>query len=177
MNLTGDPVTAAQGLLGRLLVSEVGGRRTVLVIDEVEAYGGGDDPASHAHRGPTPRNRVMFGAPGHLYVYRSYGIHWCANVVCGPAGTAGAVLLRGGIPTDGIAAMIRRRGRSDHLADGPGKLCQALGITGDLDGTSIVAGPVRVVGEPRPGIVEATPRIGISRATERPWRFVWTATD
>jgi DNA-3-methyladenine glycosylase len=173
--LRGDPVTAARALLGRLLVSTIEGVTTAVRIDEVEAYGGDDDPASHAHRGPTPRNRTMFGPPGTLYVYRSYGVHWCANIVVGPEGVPGAVLLRGGVPERGTDVMSSRRGRADHLTDGPGKLCCALGITGALDGSSVTSGPVRVVGAALPGVVRQTTRIGISRAVERPWRFVWEA--
>lgn len=173
--LRGDPETAARALLGRLLVSTIDGVTTAVRINEVEAYGGEDDPASHAHRGPTPRNRTIFGPPGRLYVYRSYGMHWCANIVVGPEGIPGAVLLRGGLPERGIDVMASRRGRADHLADGPGKLCRALEITGELDGSNIVSGPVRVVGAALAGTVLQTPRIGISRAVERPWRFVWEA--
>jgi len=169
----GDPVTAAHALLGRVLVSRVAGVTTAVRISEVEAYGAEEDPASHAHRGPTPRNATMFGPPGRLYVYRSYGIHWCANVVCRPEGTAGAVLLRGGIPIEGIAAMEGRRGRPDHLSDGPGKLCQALGITGANDGTDLASGPILLEGIAAAGSVTATRRIGVSRAQDRLWRFVW----
>ncbi|HEX9977498.1 MAG TPA: DNA-3-methyladenine glycosylase [Acidimicrobiia bacterium] len=169
--LGGPVVAAARGLLGRLLVSEIGAVRTAVILTEVEAYGGGDDPASHAHGGPTPRNQAMFGPPGTLYVYRSYGVHWCANVVCGPAGIASAVLLRGGLVAEGAAAIRRRRGRTDHLCDGPGKLTQALGITGALDGSSLLAGLVRVEGAPIPGRVRSTPRVGITRAAGRRWRF------
>ena len=172
--LRGDPVAAARALLGRLVVSTVGGVTVSIRLTEVEAYGGADDPASHAFGGITGRNGAMYGPPGHLYVYRSYGVHWCANVVCGPAGTAGAVLLRGGIPEEGAGTMARRRGRADHLADGPGRLCQALEITGSLDGLDLRRGPVRISGSAKPGMVRATPRIGISKAAERPWRWVWT---
>lgn len=170
--LCGDPVTAAQALLGRLLVSTINGERVAVRITEVEAYGGADDPASHAFRGETPLNRTMFGPPGHLYVYRSYGMHWCANVVTGPRDTASAVLLRGGIPVDGTTTMIQRRGRATHITDGPGKLCQALGITGAHNGHDISKGEIRIEGKPMKGTVLATPRIGISRATDREWRFV-----
>lgn len=171
--LRGDPVSAAQALLGRLLVSTIGGSRVAVRLSEVEAYGGADDPASHAFSGETTRNRTMFGPPGRLYVYRSYGLHWCANVVCGPAGVASAVLLRGGIPVQGMAVMRGRRGRADHLADGPGKLCEALGITGGENGVDLTGGRVRLEGRAAPGAIVVTPRIGISRAVERPWRFIW----
>ena len=171
--LCGDPLEAAHSLLGRLLVSNVGGTRVAVRICEVEAYKGADDPASHAYRGMTARNRAMFGPPGRWYVYRSHGLHWCANVVCGPVGTPWAVLVRGGVPVSGIEGMIRRRGRSDHLSDGPGKLCAALGITGAHDGTDAFSGEVRIEGRAMPGEIVATPRIGISRARERLWRLVW----
>jgi DNA-3-methyladenine glycosylase len=174
--LRGDPLGAARALLGRLLVSTIGGREVAVRLSEVEAYGGADDPASHAFSGETARNRTMFGPPGRLYVYRSYGLHWCANVVCGAVGTPGAVLLRGGIPERGIHEIALRRGREDHLADGPGKLCTALGITGVQDGLDLARGPLRLVGPPAAGEVVAGPRIGISRARELPWRLVWTAS-
>jgi DNA-3-methyladenine glycosylase len=155
------------------LRTEFGGRATEILLTEVEAYGGSDDAASHAYRGPTGRNGSMFGPPGTLYVYRSYGVHWCANVATGPEGTGRAVLLRGGVPLEGESVMQQRRNRLDQLTDGPGKLAQALGIDGSHDGTSVVDGPVRLL--PRtgdaPGIV-ATPRVGITKAKERPWRFV-----
>lgn len=170
--LGSDVLTVAPGLLGRRLVSTIGGVTTAVVIDEVEAYDAGNDPASHAYRGETPRNRSMFGPNGTLYVYRSYGIHWCMNVTCGPEGWASAVLLRGGRPVEGVETMVARRGREDHLTDGPGKLCQALAVTGDHDGTSVFEGPVRVEGEPEDGVTVATPRIGISKAVDYPWRFV-----
>jgi DNA-3-methyladenine glycosylase len=155
------------------LRTEIAGRVTEVMLTEVEAYGGSDDAASHAYRGETARNRSMFASPGTLYVYRSYGVHWCANIAAGLAGTGRAVLLRGGRPLEGEAIMQQRRGRLDQLVDGPGKLCQALGIDGSHDGTSVLNGPVRLL--PReidqPSIV-ATPRIGISKAKDRLWRFV-----
>jgi DNA-3-methyladenine glycosylase len=171
--LQGPVLEAARALLGRRLRSEVGGETTEVILTEVEAYDGADDPASHAFGGVTPRNRTMFGPAGHLYVYRSYGIHWCMNVVAGREGRASAVLLRGGRPARGVAVMMRRRGREDHLTDGPGKLCAALGVTGDHDGVSLRSGPLRLLdGPPADGEITATPRIGISKATERPWRLV-----
>jgi DNA-3-methyladenine glycosylase len=171
--LGGPVVPASQGLLGRRLESRTGGQVVAVVITEVEAYGGPDDPASHAHRGLTARNRSMFGPPGTLYVYRSYGIHWCMNVVTGPEGMASAVLLRGGEPVEGEATMLDRRGRSDILAQGPGRLTQALGVSGDLDGSSVFDGPMSIGGVAQPDLTwTATPRIGISRGTDRPWRFV-----
>ena len=169
-----DVLAVAEGLLGWTLVSNVGGLETAVIITETEAYAGSDDPASHAYRGMTKQNAVMFGPAGRLYVYRSYGIHWCMNVVVGEEGLAHAVLLRGGEPARGQPTMVRRRGRDSNLTDGPGKLCQALGVTGAHDGADLRRGPVRL--EPGPGVagraVERTPRIGISKATDRLWRFV-----
>ena len=172
--LIGDVLAVAPRLLGCRLATAFDGDPTEIVITEVEAYGGVGDPASHAYRGRTPRNAPMYDEAGTLYVYRSYGMHWCANVVTGPKGEASAVLIRGGHPVVGIERMRDRRGRIDHLTDGPGKVCAALGITEDDDGSSLIDGPVRLIpGDPL-GIftVETTPRIGISRAVDRPWRFV-----
>lgn len=172
--LDSDVESVARGLLGCRLVTEFDGRRTEIAITEVEAYGGADDPASHAYGGRTARNASMFEPRGTLYVYRSYGMHWCANVVTGPEAEPSAVLIRAGIPIDGIETMKHRRGRIRNLTDGPGKLCSALGVTGDHDGTSVVDGPVRLIVGSLSGTVgiEAGPRVGISRAVDRPWRFV-----
>jgi DNA-3-methyladenine glycosylase len=170
-----EPVwEVAPRLLGADVRTCIAGRLTAVMLTEVEAYAGLDDPASHAYRGETKRNRSMFGEAGTLYVYRSYGIHWCMNIVIGEAGTPHAILLRGGRPRVGIDTMRERRGRSDHLADGPGKLCQALAVDGDADGSAVFDGPVVVTrGELPPDVtVEATPRVGISRAVEVPWRWV-----
>ncbi|NOY54832.1 MAG: DNA-3-methyladenine glycosylase [Actinobacteria bacterium] len=163
----------AKRLLGARLRTEFDGLATEVMLTEVEAYGGTDDPASHAFGGVGERNRAMFGPAGTLYVYRSYGVHWCANVVTGPVGVGEAILLRAGVPTEGEETMQRRRGRADHLCDGPGKLCQALGITGSQDGTSLFEGPVRLrlPAAPPSQTVLATGRVGISKAKERPWRF------
>ncbi len=164
---------AARTLLGMRLRSEVDGRPTEVQLTEVEAYAGDDDPASHAYRGKTARNGAMFGQPGTAYVYKSYGIHWMLNVSVTAEGTGDAVLLRGGIPLLGGDVMSRRRGRRDALANGPGKLAQALGVTGDHDGITLTGGQLELLpGEPMPGTIIATPRIGISKATERLWRFV-----
>lgn len=169
-----DPLEIAPRLLNKVLV--VGGRSLRLV--EVEAYRGTDDPASHAHRGPTPRTEVMFGPPGHLYVYLSYGIHWCTNIVCGPDGVAGAVLLRAGIPLTGIEAqrLARPAARRDvDLANGPGKLTQALGIDDRHGGIDLCHpdSPVVLVddGTPPPDRPDVGPRVGISAAIDLPWRF------
>ncbi len=150
-----------------LLVDGAGGR-----IVEVEAYDA-DDPAGHGYRGPTARNRAMFGPPGHAYVYRSYGVHWCLNLVCGPEGSAEAVLVRALEPTHGLDTMRARRGLDAVrlLCSGPGRLCQALGVTGEHDGRPVDRPPfeLRAGGADEP--VARGPRIGITRAAERPWRY------
>jgi DNA-3-methyladenine glycosylase len=142
------------------------------VIVETEAYAP-DDPASHSYGGRTRRNTVMFGQPGHLYVYRSYGIHWCANVVCGAEGVGAAVLLRALEPTHGLDTMRRRRGLDDPelLAAGPGRLTHALGLTGENDGDDLTAPPYVLVAPDGPVDVVTSSRVGISRAVERPWRY------
>jgi DNA-3-methyladenine glycosylase len=172
--LAGDVFSVAEDILGWTLLSSIDGETTAVTITETEAYAGSDDPASHAYGGKTPRNAIMFGRPGLLYVYRSYGIHWCMNVVVGAEGVAHAVLLRGGEVTVGRDLVVRRRGRPAPLTDGPGKLCQGLGVTGDMDGVDLRDGPIRL--SPGPGLgagtVVRTPRIGISKATGRLWRFV-----
>lgn len=169
--LEGDAPEVAPLLLGAVLTSQIGGILTSVRIVEVEAYRH-DDPASHSFSGPTARNATMFGPPGRLYVYRSYGIHWCANVVTGVAGVGAGVLLRGGIPIEGMDVMVQRRGRASQLTNGPGKLAQALGITREHDGTDLSNGLVRL--EPAGGSVpfRVTPRIGITKAVDAPWRFV-----
>jgi DNA-3-methyladenine glycosylase len=150
-----------------LLVGGVGGR-----IVEVEAYHH-EDPAAHGYRGRTERNATMFGPPGHAYVYRSYGIHWCVNFVCEEVGSASAVLIRALEPTHGVEVMRERRGLDDAraLCSGPGKLCQALGITREHDGLPLDRAPFELqerIDEPE--IVQG-PRIGISRAVDLPWRY------
>lgn len=172
--LNSAPEEAAPRLLGADLVSSVGGSEVRVRINEVEAYKGADDPASHAYRGETSRNASMFRKPGTLYVYRSYGIHDCANTAAGPEGVGWGILIRGGEVVDGEGLAAMRRGRRIELANGPGKLCQALGITIDLNGTDLLdrSSIVRLEeGEP-PEMIMATPRIGISRAIDLPWRFV-----
>lgn len=151
-----------------LLFNGVGGR-----LVEVEAYHQ-SEPAAHSFRGPTARNSVMFGPPGYAYVYRSYGIHWCLNFVCEPAGAAGAVLIRAIEPTAGLAAMRRRRGLSDErlLCSGPGRLCEALGISGRHNGLSLTSPPFEIfAGDGRVTEVVAGPRIGITKAVDLPWRY------
>ena len=150
-----------------LLVDGIGGR-----IVEVEAYDG-EDPASHGYRGPTARNRAMFGPPGHAYVYRSYGIHWCLNLVCSEEGRPEAVLVRALEPLTGLDRMRERRGVDDErlLCSGPGRLCQSLGVTGEHDGLALDRPPFEVrAAEEAPAVARA-PRVGITRAAELPWRY------
>ena len=168
-------IVAAE-LLGTVLVSTVGGEITKARIVETEAYLGYDDPASHGylHR-RNARNAALFGPPGSWYVYLSYGMHWCANLVCQKVGLASAVLLRALEPMEGLDIMRHRRGRvlDRDLCSGPGKLCQALGIRRELDGTRMSRSPVIV----RPADrwedtpVAVTPRIGITKAADWPLRF------
>jgi len=163
-----DVCEVARALVGcTFLVGGVGG-----VIVETEAYRF-DDPASHAFGGRTPRNATMFVPSGHLYVYRSYGIHWCANVVCGAEGVASAVLLRALQPTAGVEEMRSRRGLDDTrlLAAGPGRLTQALGLSGENDGDDVGALPYELTMPPHAPEVVASTRVGITRATEQPWRY------
>lgn len=162
---------AAPRLLGAVLAhGDVAVRLT-----EVEAYAGADDPGSHAFRGETPRTRTMFGPAGGLYVYFVYGMHFCANVVCGPSGTASAVLLRAGEVVSGADVATRRRGGAPprDLARGPARLCRALGISGEHDGTDLLTGPVRLeLAEPVPASQVVTgPRVGLRQAADRPWRW------
>jgi DNA-3-methyladenine glycosylase len=168
-------VEAARALLGCVLLSTIGGARTAGVIVETEAYGGPDDPASHAStaRGPTRRNRVMFGPPGRAYVYRSYGMHWCMNVVTGSEGTAQAVLIRGLEPIEGEAAMALRRSGAAPLAAGPGRLCAALAITDGLYGHDLREPPLQLLrGWSVPSTsIEVSARIGIAAARDWPHRF------
>ena len=158
----------APDLIGAtLLFDGVGGR-----IVELEAYHH-TEPAAHSFRGPTPRNAVMFGPAGYVYVYRSYGIHWCLNFVCEPKGSASAVLIRAIEPTVGLKVMRRRRGLTDErlLCAGPGRVCEALGITVVQNGMALDAPPFELFA--RAGTVEVVtgPRIGITKAAELPWRY------
>lgn len=158
-------VDVAQDLLGAtLLVEGVGGS-----IVETEAYDR-TDPASHSFAGPTPRNAAMFGPPGHAYVYRSYGIHWCLNFVCLPGS---AVLLRALEPVHAVATMAQRRGVSDLrlLCSGPGRLCQALGVTGALNGLPLDAPPFALSERESAPRIATGPRIGITKGADTPWRF------
>ena len=172
--LAGSPEEAAPRILGSFLVSERDDRLVRIRIDEVEAYKGSDDPASHAYRGRTSRNGSMFERPGTLYCYRSYGVHTCANSAAGAEGTGWGILIRGGEVVEGDAVVKERRRRSDELTNGPGKICEALGITLVDNGTYLLdsSSAIRLEPGPTPGYVMATPRIGISKATERLWRFV-----
>jgi len=169
-----DPRVVAPELLHKVLM--VGDRLGRIV--EVEAYAGGEDPGSHAFRGRTPRNATMFGPPGRLYVYRSYGIHWCANAVCGEEGVGVAVLLRALAPMSGLEGMRAARGgawRDVELCSGPGRLCQALGLTGAHDGADLVTGDrgpfVADDGTPPPAEPANTCRVGLTSGAGHPWRW------
>jgi DNA-3-methyladenine glycosylase len=167
---------AARGLLGCRLTAH----GVTVRITEVEAYSGvGDDAASHAHRGPTPRNAVMFGPAGVAYVDFTYGMHWCANVVCGPSGQASAVLLRAGSVVSGLDVAQARRGPTvavRELARGPARLTVCLGVDGTATGTSMVDGTGPLLLEPpvepvAAALIAAGPRVGVAGAADRPWRF------
>ena len=162
-----SPLVARQLIGVIVLIDGVGGR-----IVETEAYDG-EDPASHSYSGPTDRNFAMFGPPAHAYVYRSYGIHWCLNFVCREEGHGAGVLIRALEPVTGLETMVERRGTTDHwlLCSGPGKLCQALGVTRALNGQSLAAPPFELA--PAPGGIDVVsgPRIGISKAVDVQWRF------
>jgi len=170
-----DPRVVAPELLNKLLVRDDGRAGRIV---EVEAYAGSEDPAAHTFRGKTARNATMFGAGGHLYVYFTYGMHWCANAVCGEIGEGYGVLLRAIEPVSGLELMREARGhpvRDHHLGSGPARLAQAFGITRALDGADLVTGAsgIRIVsdGMPPPADAVATPRIGIRHGIEHLWRW------
>lgn len=168
LDLLADSATVARALIGaELYVDGVGGR-----IVETEAYDR-EDAASHSHRGPTERNGVMFGPPGRIYVYRSYGLHWCLNIVCREAGHGAAVLLRALEPMAGIDTMRERRGLEDErlLCAGPGRLAQALGITRAHNGLRLAQAPFDFKAASTAVAVVMGPRIGITKAVDVPWRF------
>ena len=162
-----SPEVASRLIGMTLLVNGAGG-----IIVETEAYDR-EDPASHSFSGPTSRNAVMFGPPGRAYVYRSYGIHWCLNFVCREAGHGAGVLIRALEPTVGIPLMVERRGQRDlrTLCAGPGRLCQALGITHAINGMRIDRSPFKLSAAAAEVEVVCGPRIGISKAVSQPWRF------
>jgi DNA-3-methyladenine glycosylase len=158
----------APDLIGAtLLVANSGG-----IIVEVEAYHH-TEPAAHSFRGRTERNAVMFGPPGFAYVYRSYGIHWCVNFVCEPEGSASAVLIRALEPSHGLATMRRRRGLADVrlLCSGPGRLCEALGISNAHNGLALDRPPFRLLARDKEVEIVSGPRIGLTKAIELPWRY------
>ena len=171
-----DPVVVARAVLGRLLVHDSPQGRVSGIIVEAEAYRGADDPASHAHRGRTPRNAAMFGPAGHAYVYFTYGMHHCLNLVTGTAGEASAVLVRALEPVEGEELMRERRGGGavDRLARGPGNVARALGLTRAHDGLDLVGGALWLSDLPprrRGHRIERGPRIGIRVALDRDWRW------
>jgi DNA-3-methyladenine glycosylase len=166
----------AKELLGKALVRRLGDTRLEGIIVETEAYRGYDDKASHAYRGPTRRNQVMFGEPGHAYVYFTYGMHYCLNVTTEPAGQPGAVLIRAVQPIKGIVEMKKRR-RTEHLRDlsnGPAKLTQAFAVTKAMNGHDLTAGKKLYITEPsdtEPVHTTVSTRIGIKAGAEKLWRF------
>lgn len=172
--LAGPVLEVAPRLLGAVLWHDP----VAIRLTEVEAYGGSDDPGSHAYRSRTARTEVMFGPAGHLYCYLSYGMHVCANVVCGPVGQASAVLLRAGEVIAGHEVARQRRGEvpDRDLARGPARLCQAMGISLHHGGGDLAQGPVRLELQPAAPTVSTGPRVGLRGAAERPWRF-WVTGD
>lgn len=173
MDFSQAPESVARALIGwTLSVGGVGG-----VIVETEAYDV-DDEASHSFKGQTPRNASMFGPPGRAYVYLSYGLHWCLNIVCREVGHGAAVLIRALEPTQGIAAMRERRGVHpiERLASGPGRVGQALGVDRSLDGLALDRPPFQLIAPETAMAVSVGTRIGITRAADMPWRFVATGS-
>ena len=172
--LSGPALEAAPRLLGAVL-RHAG---VTIRLTEVEAYDGASDPGSHAFRGPTPRNQVMFGPPGHLYTYFTYGMHHCANVVCGPEGIAAAVLLRAGEVVDGLETARARRGSGTDrdLARGPARLCSALALDLSHNGLDLTHGGLTLGAPVDPARIATGPRVGLRQAPDRPWRF-WLADE
>lgn len=179
--LEGPVADVAPRLLGATVVSDIGAERVAVRLVEVEAYGGADDPASHAFRGKTGRNAAMFAAPGTAYVYLTYGMHWCLNVAVGPVGEGSAVLLRAGAVVEGLrCAQLRRTSPAGRVpgardcARGPARLAQTLGVTGQQDRADLLdpdSGLRLVDPDEAVGDVAAGPRVGIRHAAQRPWRF------
>jgi DNA-3-methyladenine glycosylase len=173
--LMGPALDVAPTLLGAVLRHVTPEGPVAVRLTEVEAYAGADDPGSHAYRGPTRRNDVMFGPAGHLYVYFTYGMHHCCNVVVGEDGTAAAVLLRAGEVVEGMDAVRAQRPRSTDrdFARGPARLCTALGIDGRHNGIDLAAGDLtlQLQGPPPPSQVVRGPRVGLRHAADNPWRF------
>ena len=178
-----NALEVARDLIGCIFVHDLPGGRTSLRLVEVEAYRGTSDPGSHGYRGETPRTRVMYGPPGYLYVYFTYGMHWCANIVCARAGVCEAVLLRAGEPVEGIELMRARRpgvSRERLLASGPARLAQAMGIGPDQNGASLLRGGSiwcaedAATADYRRGEIAQTVRVGlgVGRGEDLPWRFV-----
>ena len=174
--LAGPVLEVAPRLLGSILSHRTNDGAVAVRLTEVEAYAGEEDPGSHAFRGPTRRNDVMFGPPGHLYVYFTYGMHFCCNVVIGNVGQASAVLLRAGEVVEGAELARVRRGsaRDRDLARGPARLCSALGIDLSHNGLDLQSGPltIQLPDPPCPTKkIAAGPRVGLRRAADHPWRF------
>ncbi|KRF14068.1 3-methyladenine DNA glycosylase [Nocardioides sp. Soil797] len=174
--LRGAPLEVAPRLLGAVLTHG----DVALRVTEVEAYDGAHDPGSHAHRGRTRRNEVMFGPPGYLYCYFTYGMHVCCNVVCRDEGVAGAVLLRAGEVIEGIETARARRPKSSDrdLARGPARLCRVMDIALDDDGNDLAVGPItlRLADPVAPEAIRSGPRVGLRAAPDWPWRF-WLTDD
>jgi len=178
--LAGPVLDVAPRLLGAVIAHQTEDGLVAVRLTEVEAYDGANDPGSHAYNGPTRRNQVMFGPPGHLYVYFTYGMHHCANVVVGAEGDPAAVLLRAGEVVQGLELARRRRGSASErdLARGPARLCQALGVDLAQNGADLAGGPLTLtVPTAVPAAdVRTGPRVGLRLAADRPWRF-WVAGE
>ncbi|MFL6044182.1 MAG: DNA-3-methyladenine glycosylase [Propionibacteriaceae bacterium] len=175
-----DLCSPVEEVAPRLLGSVIRHGPVAVRLTELEAYDGATDPASHAYRGRTTRNAVMFGPPGHLYLYFTYGMHWAGNISCGPEGVGRGVLMRAGEVIEGIEVARSRRGRSSDrdLARGPGRLTQALGLHPQHKGCDLLGdGPVRLdAATEAPGMIMVGPRVGVSVEADRPWRF-WIGDD